>query len=198
LVLNLETNAHAISPGRFDQYIYPFYRHSIDSGELTKEEAQELLDLLWVKLDEITLAKNSGESETSSSYPEFQNLNIGGLTPAGLDATNELSYMCLSALEHVKLPQPQLSAQISTKTPPKFLLRCCEVLKYGMGLPAMFNSDIMVLGMVNRQELSSVVFPSCLVIVWQKREITLKLNLIISGKHSCGNHEDTEICLVLF
>jgi len=150
LVLNLETNGHAISPGRFDQYMYPFYRHSIDSGELTQEETQELLDLLWVKLDEITIAKNSGESDTSSSYPEFQNLNIGGLTPEGLDATNELSYMCLDALERVKLPQPQLSAQISTKTPPKFLIRCCELLKYGTGLPAMFNSDTIVLGMVNR------------------------------------------------
>ena len=150
LVLNLETNGHAISPGRFDQYMYPFYRHSLDSGELSEEEAQELLDLLWVKLDEITIAKDSGESDTSSSYPEFQNLNIGGLTPDGQDATNELSYMCLTALEHVKLPQPQLSAQISTKTPHKFLLRCCELLKYGMGLPALFNSDTIVLGMVNR------------------------------------------------
>lgn len=150
LVLNLETNGHAISPGRFDQYMYQFYHHSIDSGELTEVEAQELLDLLWVKLDEITIAKDSGESDTSSSYPEFQNLNIGGLTPDGQDATNELSYMCLTALEHVKLPQPQLSAQISTKTPHKFLLCCCELLKYGMGLPAMFNSDTIVLGMVNR------------------------------------------------
>ena len=150
LVLNLETDGHAISPGRFDQYMYPFYRYSIDSGEITEEEAQELLDLLWVKLDEITIAKDSGESDTSSSYPEFQNLNIGGLTPEGLDATNELSYMCLTALEHVKLPQPQLSAQISSKTPHKFLLRCCEVLKMGTGLPAMFNSDTIVLGMVSR------------------------------------------------
>ncbi len=150
LVLNLETDGHAISPGRFDQYLYPFYWRSIDSGELSQHEAQELLDLLWVKFDEITLAKDSGESETSSSYPEFQNLNIGGLTPDGRDATNELSYMCLTALEHVKLPQPQLSAQVSTKSPQKYLLRCCELLRYGMGLPAMFNSDTLVLGMVNR------------------------------------------------
>jgi len=150
LILNLETDGHAISPGRFDQYLYPFYRHSIDSGESTREQAQELLDLLWIKLDEITVAKNSGESQTSSSYPEFQNTNIGGLTPEGHDATNELSYMCLTALEHVQLPQPQLSAQISTKSPPRFLLRCCELLKYGMGLPAMFNSDTLVLGMTSR------------------------------------------------
>jgi formate C-acetyltransferase len=150
LVLNLETDGHAISPGRFDQYMYPFYRHSIDSGELTQEQAQELLDLLWVKFDEITLAKDSGESDTSSSYPEFQNLNIGGLTPDGRDAVNDLSYMCLTALEHVKLPQPQLSAQISSKTSPKFLLRCCEVLRLGSGMPAMFNSDTITLGMVNR------------------------------------------------
>jgi pyruvate formate-lyase/glycerol dehydratase family glycyl radical enzyme len=150
LVLNLETNGHAFSPGRFDQYMYPFYRRSIDNGEISQDEAQEMLDLLWIKLDEITLAKDSGESDTSSSYPEFQNLNIGGLTPEGQDATNELSYMCLTALEQVKLPQPQLSAQISTKTPHEFLLRCCELLRYGMGLPALFNSDIIVLGMVNR------------------------------------------------
>ena len=150
LVLHLETDAHAVSPGRFDQYLYPFLKASLDSGDLTQDQAQELLDLMWVKFDEITLAKDSGESQTSSSYPEFQNLNIGGLTPEGRDATNEMSFMCLTALEHVRAPQPGLSAQISTKAPPKFLLRCCELLKQGMGMPAMFNSDTIVLGMVNR------------------------------------------------
>jgi pyruvate formate-lyase/glycerol dehydratase family glycyl radical enzyme len=150
LILNLETPAHSISPGRFDQYLYPFLRRSLDSKELTQEKAQELLDLLWVKFDEITLAKNSGESDTSSSYPDFQQLNIGGLTPEGLDAVNELSYMCLMALEHTRLPQPQLSALISSKTEPKFLMRCCEVIRCGMGMPALFNADLVVLGMVNR------------------------------------------------
>jgi trans-4-hydroxy-L-proline dehydratase len=150
LVLNLETSAHAFGPGRFDQYLYPFYRSGIDAGDLTRDAAQELLDLLWVKFDEITLAKDSGESQTSSSYPDFQNLNIGGLTRDGQDATNELSFMCLTALDHTKLPQPGLSAQVSSKTMPTFLLRCCELLKQGMGMPAMFNSDALVLGMVNR------------------------------------------------
>jgi trans-4-hydroxy-L-proline dehydratase len=150
LGLNLETDGHAFGPGRFDQYLYPFYRHSLATGAMTQDQAQELLDLLWVKFDEITLAKDSGESQTSSSYPEFQNLNIGGLAPDGRDATNELSFMCLTALEHTRLPQPGLSAQISSKTPPAFLLRCCELLRQGMGMPAMFNSDVLVLGMVNR------------------------------------------------
>jgi pyruvate formate-lyase/glycerol dehydratase family glycyl radical enzyme len=150
LVLNLETSGHAFGPGRFDQYLYPYYRRSIDSGEITRERAQELIDCLWVKFDEITLAKDSGESQTSSSYPDFQNLNIGGLTRGGRDAVNELSFMCLDALEHTLLPQPGLSAQIASVTQPKFLLRCCEVLRLGTGMPAMFNSDVMVLGMVNR------------------------------------------------
>jgi formate C-acetyltransferase len=150
LVLNLETDGHAFGPGRFDQYLYPYFRRSLDAGELTLEEAQELLDLLWVKFDEITLAKDSGESQTSSSYPDFQNLNIGGLARDGRDATNELSFMCLTALEHTRLPQPGLSAQISSKTPPAFLLRCCQLLREGMGMPAMFNADVLVLGMVNR------------------------------------------------
>jgi formate C-acetyltransferase len=150
LVINLETSGHAFGPGRFDQYLYPCYRRSIDSGEITPAQAQELIDCLWVKFDEITLAKDSGESQTSSSYPDFQNLNIGGLTRGGRDAVNELSFMCLDALEHTRLPQPGLSAQISSVTQPKFLLRCCEVLRLGTGMPAMFNSDVMVLGMVNR------------------------------------------------
>jgi pyruvate formate-lyase/glycerol dehydratase family glycyl radical enzyme len=150
LVLNLETDGHAFGPGRFDQYLYPYYRRSIDAGELTLDAAQELLDLMWVKFDEITLAKDSGEAQTSSSYPEFQNLNIGGLTRDGRDATNELSYMCLAALEHTRLPQPGLSAQISSRTSSRFLLRCCELLRLGLGMPAMFNSDVLVLGMVNR------------------------------------------------
>ncbi len=150
LVLNLETDGHAFGPGRFDQYLYPHYRHSIDAGELTQAQAQELLDLMWVKFDEITLAKDSGEAETSSSYPEFQNLNIGGLTRDGRDATNELSYMCLTALDHTRLPQPGLSAQIASRTSSRFLLRCCELLRLGLGMPAMFNADTLVLGMVNR------------------------------------------------
>lgn len=150
LMLNLETDGHAFGPGRFDQYLYPYYRHSIDSGELTPDQAQELLECLWVKLDEITVAKDSGEAQTSSSYPEFQNTNIGGLTRQGRDAVNDVSYMCLDALEHTLLPQPGLSAQIASTTAPKFLLRCCEVLRLGTGMPAMFNSDSLVLGMVNR------------------------------------------------
>jgi len=150
LVLNLETSAHAFGPGRFDRYLYPFYRRDIATGALTQDAAQELLDLMWVKFDEITLAKDAGESQTSSSYPDFQNLNIGGLTREGHDAANELSFMCLTALDHTRLPQPGLSAQISSKTMPAFLLRCCELLRQGMGMPAMFNSDVLVLGMVNR------------------------------------------------
>jgi formate C-acetyltransferase len=150
LMLNLETDGHAFGPGRFDQYLYPYYRHSLDTGELTHQEAQELMDLMWVKFDEITLAKDSGEAETSSSYPEFQNLNIGGLTRQGHDGVNAVSYLCLEALEHTMLPQPGLSAQIASLTPPKFLMRCCEVLRLGTGMPAMFNADSMVLGMVNR------------------------------------------------
>ncbi len=150
LVLNLETDGHAFGPGRFDQYLYPYFRRSVDAGDMRLDEAQELLDLLWLKFDEITLAKDSGESQTSSSYPDFQNLNVGGLTRDGRDATNELSFMCLTALEHVRLPQPGLSAQISSKTPPAFLLRCCQLLRQGMGMPAMFNADVLVLGMVNR------------------------------------------------
>lgn len=150
IALNLETTAHSISPGRFDQYMYPFLKQSLDNQELNQEQAQELLDQLWVKFDEITLAKDGVESDTSSSYPDFQNLNIGGLTRDGRDAVNDLSFMCLESLERTRGPQPGLSAMISATTQYKFLYRCAEVLKQGMGMPAMFNADTTTLGQVHR------------------------------------------------
>jgi trans-4-hydroxy-L-proline dehydratase len=141
LILNLETNAYAIGPGRFDQYIYPYYRADLDAGHLTRSKAFELLVCLWIKLNELTVVKEGGTAKASNTYNDFQNLNLGGETEVGRDAVNDLSYLCLEVTSCLRLPQPQVSVLISEKTPERFLIEACRVVSQGFGMPALFNED---------------------------------------------------------
>ncbi len=141
LILNLETNSYAIGPGRFDQYIYPYYKEDISAGSLTREDAGELLACLWLKLNELTVVKEGGTAKASNTYNDFQNLNLAGQTADGRDATNDLSFLCLEVTGSLHLPQPQVSVLISEKTPNQFLAKACEVASLGFGMPAMFNED---------------------------------------------------------
>jgi len=150
LILNLETNAYAIGPGRFDQYLYPYYQADRDAGRLTQEQAWELLACLWIKFNELTVVKEGGTAKASTTYNDFQNLNLGGQTAEGLDATNELSYLCLDVTGRLRLPQPQISVLISDKTPDRFLLKACEVIRLGFGMPAVFNDDEKVLALLHK------------------------------------------------
>jgi formate C-acetyltransferase len=150
LALNLESNSYAISPGRFCQYIYPFYKQDLDKGVLTRAQGQELLNCLWLKFAELTVAKEGGTAKASNTYADFQNLNVGGLKADGSDGTNDISYMCLEAQMDLLLPQPQLSCLISAKTPHEFLLKASELARMGTGMPAMFNADETVLALTEK------------------------------------------------
>jgi len=148
LMLNLESNSYALSPGRFDQYIHPFYKKDLAAGSVTTETGQELLNCLWVKFAELTVVKEAGTAKASNTYADFQNLNVGGLKADGSDGVNSISYMCIEAQSTLMLPQPQLSCLISTKSPHLFLLKACELARIGTGMPAMFNADEIVLSLV--------------------------------------------------
>jgi formate C-acetyltransferase len=141
LILNLETNSYAIGPGRFDQYLYPYYRADVDAGRLTQAQAWELLACLWIKFNELTVVKEGGTAKASTTYNDFQNLNLGVQTIEGRDASNELSHLCLDVTGRLRLPQPQISVLVSDKTPDQFLLKACEVIRLGFGMPAVFNDD---------------------------------------------------------
>ena len=141
LILNLETNSYAIGPGRFDQYLFPFYQADIEAGKLSREQARELLACLWIKLNELTVVKEGGTAKASNTYNDFQNLNLAGQTVDGLDASNDLSYLCLEVTGSLHLPQPQVSVLISEKTPDRFLDLACQVVSLGFGMPAIFNED---------------------------------------------------------
>jgi formate C-acetyltransferase len=150
LILNLETNSYAISPGRFDQYMYPYYKRDLVEGRLTEDEAKELLECLWIKFNELTVAKEGGTAKASTTYNDFQNLNLGGLTKDGEDAVNELSYLCLEVTGELKLPQPQVTVLISNKTPEDFLIKACEVIRMGFGMPSLVNFDELTLSMLDK------------------------------------------------
>ncbi len=149
LILNLESNSYAISPGRFCQYVYPFYQADLESGKTDEAGAQELINCLWIKFNEMTVAKAGASAKASNTYVDFQNLNIGGLGADGRDGTNDISYFCLNALDALALPQPQLSCLVSSKTDKDFMMRACEVVRNGTGMPAMFNDDVKVISLLS-------------------------------------------------
>jgi len=141
LLVQIESNGHSISPGRFDQYMYKFYKND----KISKEEAQELIDCLWVKFNEIVKFKDRDSSFQSGGYPVYQNPIVGGQTPDGLDATNEITYMCMEAEKNVRLPQPSFSIRYDYNVNTRyFLKRACEVIKLGTGKPAIFNDKVFI------------------------------------------------------
>ena len=144
LLLQIESSGHSISPGRFDQYMYPYYKKDIDAGKLTIEEAQELIDCIWVKLNDINKVRDAASADGFAGYGMFQNLIVGGQDIHGLDATNDLSFMCLEAAMHVPLPQPSISIRVWNGTPQDLMLKAGALTRLGTGLPAYYNDEVMI------------------------------------------------------
>ncbi|MBQ8875963.1 MAG: glycyl radical protein [Clostridia bacterium] len=144
LLLQVESSGHSISPGRFDQYMYPFYKKDMDAGKITLEQAQELIDCIWVKLNDINKVRDAGSADGFAGYGMFQNLIVGGQNIHGMDATNDLSYMCLEAAMHVPLPQPSISVRVWNGTPQSFMIKAAALTRLGTGLPAYYNDEIII------------------------------------------------------
>ena len=138
----LSENSLALNLGRFDQYMHPYFAADIEKGFLTKDQAQELIEALWIKLSEWVWAISSNTAKFFAGYNSFQNLTVGGRTRDGRDATNELSYMCLQATENVKTHQPGLSVRIHPDSPDEFLLAVCRLISAGTGFPAVHNDRV--------------------------------------------------------
>lgn len=147
ILLQIESSGHSISPGRFDQYMYPYLKND---QSVSKEFAQELVDCIWIKLNDINKTRDEVSAQAFAGYAVFQNLCVGGQNEEGLDATNEMSYMCMEATAHVKLPAPSFSIRVWQGTPDEFLLRACEVARLGLGVPAMYNDEVIIPALVNR------------------------------------------------
>lgn len=140
----------AYSPGRLDQHLYPFYERDVEEGRLTRDQALELLECLWVKFNNQPAPPKVGITlKESSTYTDFANINTGGITPDGRDGVNEVSYLILECMDEMKLLQPSSNVQISRKTPDAFLKKACEISRKGWGQPAFYNTDAIVQELLN-------------------------------------------------
>ena len=106
VLLQAESNASSFSPGRADQYLYPYYKRDIESGALSDAEALEIIEALWLKFNQIVYLRNSSSARYFAGFPIGFNIAIGGLDERGEDAANELSFLFLRAQAHIGLPQP--------------------------------------------------------------------------------------------
>lgn len=148
LVIQLESNGHSISPMRFDQYMYPYYLASKDT--MSVEQMQELLDMLWIKFNEINKVRDEDSTKAFGGYPMFQNLIVGGLTRDGQDATNDLSFMALQATANTRLYQPSISIRIHDRTPDTLYLKALDVSRLGLGMPAYYSDRITIPMLLSR------------------------------------------------
>lgn len=137
----LSENPLALNIGRFDQFMYPYYKADIEKGVMTAEEIRELIEALWLKLSEWVWTISANTAEFFAGYNQFQNLTVGGKTREGRDATNELSYMCLKATEAVKTHQPGLSVRIHQDCPSEFLAAVTHLVSKGTGFPAIHSDN---------------------------------------------------------
>ena len=147
LILQIESSGHSISPGRFDQYMYPYL--AADKN-ISQEFAQELLDNIWVKFNDLNKTRDAISDQAFAGYAIFQNIQCGGIDEDGVDASNPLSYMMFDAAAHVGMAAPSFSIRYSNKTPDEFLYRACEVTRLGLGYPAMYNDEVIIPAMMNR------------------------------------------------
>ena len=149
-LLQLESSGHSISPGRFDQYMYPYYKKDLEAGRITIESAQELIDCIWVKLNDLNKCRDAASAEGFAGYSLFQNLIVGGQNKEGLDVTNDLSFLCIEASHHVFLPQPSLSIRVWNGSPHELLIKAAGLTRTGIGLPAYYNDEVIIPSLMSR------------------------------------------------
>ena len=149
LILQIESNGHSLSYGRFDQYMYPYYKKEIQDGTMTEEEAGEILTCLWIKTLTINKIRSQAHTLSSAGSPMYQNVTIGGQTPDKKDAVNELSFAVLKSVAQTRLTQPNLTVRYHQNINKQFFDECIEVMKLGFGMPALNNDEIIIPSFIN-------------------------------------------------
>ena len=144
LVLQIESNGHSLSYGRFDQYCGPYLDADLAAGRITEDEAVELLTNLWIKTLTINKVRSQAHTFSSAGSPMYQNVTIGGQTPDGEDAVNRLSFLVLRSIGQTRLPQPNLTVRYHRNLNQRFMEEALEVLKLGTGMPAFNNDEVII------------------------------------------------------
>ena len=144
LILQIESNGHSLSYGRFDQYMFPYYKKDMDAGKISQEEALELLTCLWIKTLTVNKIRSQAHTLSSAGSPMYQNVTIGGQTTDKKDAVNDLSFLVLKSVAQTRLTQPNLTVRYHKNINKAFFDECVEVMKLGFGMPALNNDEIII------------------------------------------------------
>lgn len=144
LILQIESNGHSLSYGRFDQYMYPYYDRDIKNGTIKESEALELLTCLWIKTLTINKVRSQSHTLSSAGSPMYQNVTIAGQTTDKKDAVNDLSFLVLKSVAQTRLTQPNLTVRYHKNINKHFLDECIEVMRLGFGMPALNNDEIII------------------------------------------------------
>jgi formate C-acetyltransferase len=149
VILQMESNASSFSPGRIDQYLYPYFDKDLKKGTIDLNFAIELLDALFLKFNQIVYMRNAHSAKFFAGFPIGFNCTIGGQTINGEDATNQLSYLILKAQDHMRLPQPNITARVHKNSPGEYLNECSRVIGLGTGMPQIANDESIVPSLIN-------------------------------------------------
>ena len=138
----LSENPLSLNPGRFDQYMAPYYEADLAQGTLDEAFAQELVDALWLKYSEWVWTISANTADYFAGYNQFQNLTVGGKRRDGKDGTNPVTYLALKATEEVKTHQPGLSVRVQADCPKEFLDAVTHLVSKGTGFPAIHSDSV--------------------------------------------------------
>lgn len=144
VLLHMESNASSFSPGRMDQYLYPYYQKDIESGKISMEDALDILECLWLKFNQIVYLRNQNSAKYFAGFPIGFNIAIGGEDENGNDTYNELSLLCLLCQYDLGLPQPNLSVRLNRNSSHELMQKAIEVVSKGSGMPQFFNDEAIV------------------------------------------------------
>lgn len=142
--IQLEAYQKCFSVGRFDQFAYRYYKHDIENGLMTRAEAQELLDCLFIKFPETNHINSESYNQSAAGFPAQQQFVVGGQTPDGREASNELSYQLLQATMNTRFHQPSISLRICDDTPDALIRKACELARLGTGHPSFFCDNVII------------------------------------------------------
>lgn len=148
VILHMESNASSFSPGRMDQYLYPYYQKDIEAGVITEQDALEILECLWLKFNQIVYLRNQNSAKYFAGFPIGFNIAIGGVDENGNDTYNELSLLLLKAQYHLGLPQPNLSVRLNKNSSHELMQEAIKVVAKGSGMPQFFNDEAIINTMI--------------------------------------------------
>jgi formate C-acetyltransferase len=131
-----------ISNGRMDQYLYPFYAQDVAAGRMTEAKATELLECMWVAMAQfVDLYISPAGGAINEGYAHWEAVTVGGQTPDGVDATNDLTYLFLKSKREFPLNYPDLAARMHPRAPQRYFSEVAETIKEGSGFPKLINDE---------------------------------------------------------